>query len=175
MRHSTCKTTRTSLTLHRHLQADDVQPFHTAGLLKLLQTEGPTDTRKGHLHWELHMGKNPEPQCYHLHFFFSSEGNVSSCLALLSKGGAQKEQNWEIRKNSSLGKAMLLPGQLNEQLSSAGSDFTARMLKTTSKDNKINSIKRIIKHFKSTIQKNTESVRWHRTFRAGNKDHYFPS
>lgn len=54
---------------------------------------------------------------------------------------------------------MLLPGQLNEQLSSAGSDFTARMLKTTSKDNKINSIKRIIKHFKSTIQKNTESVR----------------
>lgn len=70
---------------------------------------------------------------------------------------------------------MLLSGQLNKQLSSAGSDFMARMLKTTSKDNEINSIKRIIKHFKSTIQKNTESVRRHRTSSAGNKDHYFPS
>lgn len=175
MRHSTCKTTRTSLTLHRHFQADDVQPFHTAGLLKLLQTEGPTDTRKGHLHWELHMGKNPEPQRYHLHFFFQQWRKCLILSGVTVQRGAQKEQNWEIRKNSSLGKAMLLPGQLNEQLSSAGSDFTARMLKTTSKDNKINSIKRIIKHFKSTIQKNTESVRWHRTFSAGNKDHYFPS
>lgn len=54
---------------------------------------------------------------------------------------------------------LLLPGQLDKQLSAAGSDFTARMLKTTSKDNQINSIKRIMKHFKSTIQKNTKSVR----------------
>lgn len=40
------------------------------------------------------------------------------------------------------------------------------------KDNKINSIKKIIKHFKGKIQKTSKSVRRHRTFSAGNKNHY---
>lgn len=120
-------------------------------------------------------GQNSWVKMLPMTFLFRSEGNALSCLALPPRGGAQKEQNWEIRKNSSLGKAMLLPGQLNKQVSSAGSDFTKRMLKTDSKDNRINSIKRIIKPFKSTIQKNTESVRWHRILSAGNKDLCFPS
>lgn len=101
----------------------------------------PENYSTGHLIWARILSHNGTS-----HIILSSEGNVLSYPASLSKGGAQKEQNWEIKKKSSLGKAMLLPRQFNKQLSSSGFHFIARMLKTTSKDNKINSTKRIMKY-----------------------------
>lgn len=126
------------------------------------------DACTGHLN----MGKNPESQLYQLHFFTAVK-EMSYPLQhycpkeVLKRCKTEKLGKFKFRKSHAAA------------WTTQQTTFLLRIWfhrkNVKNQKNKINSIKRIMKHYKSTIQTNTKSLRWHRTFSVRSKDHYFPS